>query len=330
MRAIFQRCLLAITMSAMFSLGVGQAWSAERVALLIGNGRYDQRPLVNPVRDAQALEVVLRNLGFDTTLVVDQGRDGLVRALNAFGDKARSAEVALVFFAGHGMQFGGTNYVIPVDATILRPEEVDLAALPLKRLLMPFGQGRTRVNILIVDACRDKSFANWLNTPTSGFAHQFEAPPETFIAFSTGAGTIADDGPGDHSPFAAALLRELPKPGKSLEAIFKSVGDAVKAATGNRQVPWTMASLTTDFSFRPGTGVPVQGTMVPADIVIAPSPSPTMESPASALPGAMERDMWEDVRDSNDPDDVTVFLQMFPNGYYSGRATRLLQKLVDQ
>jgi tetratricopeptide (TPR) repeat protein len=231
----------------------------HRVALVIGNSTYrNVSALNNPVNDAGLIAGALRADGFDTTVADNLDRDGLIEALKAFASKADSADWAVVFFAGHGIEMGGTNYLIPVDAKLLTDRDVELEAVPSSEVMHAID-GAHQLRVVILDACRDNPFADTMRR-TGGEARdigrglaRIEPGRGTLVLYSAKEGTIAADGDGADSPFATALAKHLTEPGIEVDKMFRLVIDDVSDATGNKQEPFMYGSLPgrQDFSFRP-------------------------------------------------------------------------------
>ncbi len=237
------------------------AWAQQRVALVIGNGAYATLPrLPNPPTDAKAIAARLGQLGFDVAAGTDLSKAAMDQALRAFGRRAEQADVAMVFYAGHGVQVGGRNYLVPVDAALptreqdLRYDFVDVAAV------MEELAGARQLRIVVLDACRDNPIPAELHHSVGrGLAteHGLAAPPgldNTLIAYATATDAIAEDGSGADSPFTTALLHHLDDPGLDIRLMFGRVRDEVRRATGNRQNPFVYESLGGDaFYFHPAT-----------------------------------------------------------------------------
>ena len=254
------------------TLGVamaGPAWAETRVALVIGNGAYATLPkLANPPTDAAAIALRLRSLGFDVTEGINLGKAAMDQDVRNFGRKAAAADVAMVFYAGHGVQVGGHNYLVPVDAALptreqdLRYDFVDVAGI------MGELAGTKRLRIVVLDACRDNPIPAELQRSLGrGLAADrgLAAPPgldNTLIAYATAADATAADGSGQDSPFTTALLNHLSDPGLDVRLMFGRVRDEVRRATNNRQNPFVYESLGGDaFYFKPGaeTAPPASG-----------------------------------------------------------------------
>jgi uncharacterized caspase-like protein len=226
------------------------ALADKRVALVIGNSSYQNVPaLTNPVNDAAAIAEMFRKALFD---VVEARRDlkymDMRRALREFADNARGSDVAVIYFAGHGVEIDGTNYVVPVDAVLQRDSDVDDEAISLNRILVA-AEAASKLRLIILDACRDNPFAKKMKRTIAsrslgrGLIGVEANKPNTFIAFAAKEGSIASDGDGRNSPFSAALLKHLTTPGLDIRKAFGFVRDDVLNATGNQQEPYTTNSL---------------------------------------------------------------------------------------
>ena len=227
----------------------------RRVALVIGNAAYKSAPLTNPGNDASDVAATLRSMGFETILVRDATLAQMRGATREFADAAGSSEVALIFYAGHGIEAKGRNYVIPVNADIKHEYELEEQAYDASRWLeMLEGlktRSRQRVNIVILDACRNNEFARSWRSSSQGLA-RMDAPTGTFVAFSTAPGRVALDGAKGqrNSPFTKNLLRAIQTPDVPIELMFKEVRRLVVDETKSAQVPWENSSLVGDFVFK--------------------------------------------------------------------------------
>jgi hypothetical protein len=226
------------------------ALAGKRVALVIGNSSYQNvAALTNPANDATAVTEMFKKASFD---VVESRRDlkymEMRRALRDFADKARGADIAVIYFAGHGLEVDGTNYVVPVDAVLERDADVDDEAIALNRILLA-AEPATQLRLVILDACRDNPFTKKMKRTISsrslgrGLIGVEANKPNTFIAFAAKEGSTAADGDGKNSPFSAALLKHLTRPGLDIRKAFGFVRDDVMSATGNQQEPYTTNSL---------------------------------------------------------------------------------------
>jgi uncharacterized caspase-like protein len=219
-----------------------------RVALVVGNASYQHvPPLPNPGRDAQALATVLRAVGFQSVqLEIDRSRTGLIENLRAFARAASEADWAVVYYAGHGIEINGVNYLIPIDATLGADRDVAYEAVPLEHVLDSVDAAR-RLRVVILDACRDNPFVVQMKRSAGtrsvgrGLA-RIEPAGGTLVAYAAKAGQVALDGDGN-SPFVASLVRYLPQPGIEISRLFRLVRDDVMAATDRKQEPFVYGSL---------------------------------------------------------------------------------------
>jgi hypothetical protein len=221
---------------------------ARRVALIIANAQYVNAPaLTNPLADANLIEASLRRAGFDSVQTrTNLGKAAVEAELRAFGNRAEGADVALFYYAGHGIEAGGQNYLIPIDAKLQRDRDLDIEATRLETVLQVVSGARMR--LIILDACRNNPFEASMQRSirtravSRGLA-EIEPEGETLVVYSAKAGSTAADGDGANSPFATALARRLPQPGLEIGLLFRSVRDDVLASTGRTQEPFTYGSL---------------------------------------------------------------------------------------
>jgi uncharacterized caspase-like protein len=243
---------LTIFLAIVALLSSAEARAEKRVALVIGNSAYSRVPkLANPGNDAAAMAMMLKSAGFDEVVrVADLGITAMRRSLREFSDLAHDADIAVVFYAGHGIEVAGVNYLIPIDAVLERDIDVQDEAIALERLSQILEPVR-RLRLIILDACRDNPFARSMRrtiatrSVRSGYGEIDERalPPNTLVAYSQRAGATADDGTGRNSPYTSALLNHLPVPGVDIELALRRVRDEVLKATRNRQEPFKYGSL---------------------------------------------------------------------------------------
>ncbi len=225
--------------------------SEVRTALVIGNSAYAEAPLSNPVNDAADVAAALKSLGFHVQLKTDASRRQIIEAIRQFGrDLQRRGGVGLFFFAGHGIQAHGRNYLIPIGADIRKEHEIEDEGVNLGRVLGEMDDARNRLNIVILDACRNNPYERGFRSAGRGLA-SIDAPRGTLIAYATAPGSVAADGSGRNSPYTEALLQHIQKSGDSVERVFKNTRAAVIRKTNNAQVPWESSSLIGDFYFVP-------------------------------------------------------------------------------
>jgi uncharacterized caspase-like protein len=251
------RILLALIASCV--LLVLPAVAEKRVALVVGNSAYKEvSPLPNPVNDANDIAAALKASGFDVVLGVDVDKRDFDSRIRSFTQLLETADVAVLFYAGHGMQVGGRNYLIPVDAKLQSERELDFDAVSLDFILKQMELGRAdKTNIVFLDACRDNPFSGNLarsmgtrSTSIGKGLAQAETGVGTFIAYSTQPGNVAVDGAGRNSPFTAALSKYIKESNHNLTSVMIDVRKDVLAATGGKQVPWDHSALTGEFFFK--------------------------------------------------------------------------------
>ena len=229
--------------------------SKRRVALVIGNGGYASSPLRNPVNDARLMTRTLRDLGFEVIEGENLDLNQMKRAVRDFGGRLGQNSVGLFYYAGHGMQVNGLNYLIPVGARIDSEFDVELEGLDVRRVLVEMREARNRLNLVFLDACRDNPFARSFRTNAKGLA-QMPAPSGTLIAYATAPGSTAADGSGRNGVFTEVLARQMTQPGLMIESVLKRTRREVSQRTGGKQIPWDSSSLTGDFYFKGGATQP--------------------------------------------------------------------------
>jgi len=236
----------------------------QRVALVIGNGAYVRSSLPNPPNDAHLVAATLKALGFEVLELLNGSQKEMKRAINEFGAKLKRGAVGVFYYAGHGLQVFGRNYLVPVDAEIHSYEDVDVETIDLNRVMAQLEMAKNPMNIVIVDACRDNPFNSLSDNFKLGLAPP-RAPKGTVVAYATSPGKVAEDGDGDNSPFAAALAAQLRTPGVESLQMLKRVGTSVNKKTAGRQTPWFTSSAAADFYFVKGDQAPKLGAIAPPE-----------------------------------------------------------------
>jgi uncharacterized caspase-like protein len=227
--------------------------AGRRVALVIGNGAYRSAPpLANPINDASDIANALRKLGFEVVEGKNLDRRGMDDVIREFGRKLDGAALALFFYAGHGLQVNGKNYLVPIDAKLERPGDLVLDAVDISNILAQM-EAEKRVNLIFLDACRDnplaRSLARSLGTRSSAVGQglaSIQSAIGTMIAYATQPDNVALDGTGRNSPFTTALLKHIATPNADITTIMRRVRADVIASTNEKQVPWDHSSLTGD------------------------------------------------------------------------------------
>ena len=228
------------------SIGV----QGKRLALVIGNGAYKTSPLKNPANDAQDMASVLSKLGFEVIHRENASQRTMGTVIREFGRKLRNGGVGLFYFAGHGIQLNGRNYLIPVDAKIESESDVVYEAVDAGRVLGKMEDAGNELNIVILDACRDNPFVRSFRSNVRGLA-RMDAPTGSILSYATSPGEVANDGKGRNGIYTSKLLKYITNPGLSLEEIFKQVRVDVMNTTNGQQVPWESTSLIGTFYFVP-------------------------------------------------------------------------------
>jgi uncharacterized caspase-like protein len=306
--------IIFLFLSASLWLGCGPALAEKRVALVIGNSAYQKvARLPNPANDAAAVAAMFKAAGFDSVeSKLNVPANDLRKTLREFAAKTRDADVAVVYYAGHGIELDGTNYLIPVDATLETDGDVLDETIPLDRVLFAVEPAR-QLRLVILDACRDNPFARTMKRTIAaraigrGLAKIEPTSPNTMIAFAAKAGSTASDGDSKNSPFAAALVEHLPRPGLDLRRAFGFVRDEVLKNTGNKQEPYVYGSLG-------GDDVP----LVPA--------KPSAAGPQADPQAAVRRD-YELALQLATRDGWEAFLSQYPDGFYANLAKGQLKKI---
>ena len=284
-----------------------QAPTDLRVALVIGNAAYASAPLLNPANDAKAMGDALRGMGFTVIESRDASKAQMVQAIAQARDALKGKSgVGMLYYAGHGLQLDWHNYMVPVDARLAAAADVPNQAVDLQLVVDAFKAAGNRLNIVVLDACRDNPFE--ASASGKGLA-PLDAPPGTFLAYATAPGNVAEDGDAKsgNGLYTQYLVRELKGAGARIEDVFKRVRLQVRKHSQGRQVPWESTSLEDDFYFDPKA-------------------ARTLERSKET---AFEREKtdWDRVKDSSRADDIYAFLQSYPNGLISEQAQFRLDQL---
>ena len=283
----------------------------RRVALLIGNSNYKASPLRNPSNDAKDMGQVLEDLNFDRViLVLDANLQEMDSAVNEFYTELGRGSVGVFYYAGHGIQSQGENYLIPVDAEIALETDLRYKALPLGLVLNRIDDASNDVSIVILDACRNNPFSRSWRSSASGLA-TVDAPKGVFIAYATAPGSVAGDGEGRNGTFTQALLKYIRTPGLTVEELFKDVRVEVQSVTRERQIPWDSSSLTGDFSFSPEPISPGIASTSPP--VVNPVVAPPVSSPSTPIGSSTPSSRPSDRFSSPDTSNVTVTPSVSPS-----------------
>jgi hypothetical protein len=224
----------------------------RRTALVIGNASYQDNPLKNSINDAEAMANALKDVGFDVILLENADLKQIENAIDTFHHQLKAGGVGLFYYAGHGIQVDGENYLIPVNAKLDVAEDVRYEAIPVGKVLARMEDAANQMNIVILDACRNNPFARKWRSSQRGLA-PIQSARGALIAFATEPGGVAADGEGENGLYTSFLLKHLKTPNLDVELMFKRVREDLVQATQNKQVPWEYSSLVGDFSFNPVT-----------------------------------------------------------------------------
>lgn len=330
MRLARNTARVAILIAAIFTLTAAfadRALAEKRVALIIGNAEYaNATSLANPANDANAIADSLERLDFSVVRGIDMGLMDMRRAVREFSRQLDGADVALFYYAGHGMQVFGENYLIPIDAELADEADLDFSSLKIDLVLRQMER-EPRIKIVILDACRDNPFETQLARSMgatrstralgSGLA-EINPAGGTMIAFATDPGDVALDGTGKHSPFTEALLKHIETPGLEVNVMMTRVRGDVFRSTGERQRPWTNTSLTGEFYL---AAEPEAEPVEVASLPDAPASAPSFDE------RQIELALWNAVADSGQTEDYQAYLAQYPNGVFAAVARNRIAAL---
>ncbi len=318
------RFLIAVISAATFLASVTTAWADKRVAFVVGNGAYKNvAALPNPAIDAKSMAKLLRNVGFDVVEGSNLTRDKMTEKLLDFGKKAEGADVALFFYAGHGIAVNGTNYLLPIDADLKSEMDVKLGAAINVDLTLEQTMGDAKVKLVFLDACRDNPFAAKIRSAKAtrsanvqtGLA-EMKSGEGTLIAFATGPGQTALDGEvGTNSPFTRALMANIAAPGVEIQQAMTKVRAQVQDETSKGQLPWGHTNLT-------------------GAVYLNQAAAPAVATEAANIPAAgrsseAELEFWRSIKDTNKPEELNAYLTNYPNGTFKSIALSRIASLQD-
>jgi hypothetical protein len=286
------------------------ATNVKRIALVIGNGAYTSAPpLKNPPNDARDMAATLRTLGFDVVSGINVNQKDMKRLIREFGIKLKTGGSGLFYYAGHGVQSKGRNYLIPIDADIQSEAEAEDSGVDAGLVLNYMDDAQNGLNIVILDACRNNPFARSFRSATDGLA-QVDAPTGTLIAYATAPGRVASDGTAQNGLYTAELLKQMRVPGLSVTDMFMRVRAEVMKQTGNKQVPWEASSLVGAFYFAGSS-----------------SDATPVTNTAKIDPVAFELSYWETIKNSTNADDFKAYLARYPQGQFAELAKNRISTL---
>lgn len=320
------RTLIIAAIAALTTVFATVSANAEgRVALVIANSEYEHVPtLTNPVNDAADIAAALERLGFDVETVSDQSFSDMRTDLQHLRSRVAGSDIAIVYYAGHGIEVDNQNFLIPVDAALKTDGDVEFEAIPLD-LVMRAVESAKQLRLVIVDACRNNPFVSSMRRADSsrsigrGLA-RVEPSGNTLVAFAAKEGTTAADGDDRNSPYAAALLEHIEEPGLEIGLLFRRVRDSVLEATGNAQEPFLYGSLSSAGIYLK-EGPPEPEPRSNAQVVVAPP------SPGSFDATGIEITFWNSVKDSGDPSMLRLYLGRYPEGAFADIANVMIERL---
>src|SRR6202165_6169420 len=321
--------LLILALSVIGILASSNVANADRrVAFVVGNGAYKNvQPLPNPPIDAKSMAGLLRNVGFEVVEGTNLTRDKMTERLLEFGKKAQGAEVAVFFYAGHGIAINGTNYLLPVDADIKSEMDVKLGSAINIDVTLDQTMSDAKMKLVFLDACRDNPFTAKIKATATrsvnvqtGLA-EMKSGEGTLIAFATGPGQTALDGQeGTHSPFTRALLANIAKPGVEIQEAMTKVRAQVNEETNKGQLPWGNTNLIGSVYLNPAATPPANA---------APSSSGPAAVASAAGGSDVELEFWRSIKDSNKPEELNAYLTNYPNGQFKSIALARIASLQD-
>jgi hypothetical protein len=281
----------------------------KRIALVIGNADYTNSPLKNPVNDAKDIASKLRKLGFEVIERHNMTTKQIGRTLSEFRSKLVVGSVALVFYAGHGIQIKGENFLPAVDADIEAEEDVPNQSLAVKQIMDVLDEAKTRLNLVFLDACRNNPYARSFRSTAGDGLARITAPSGTLISYATRPGSVAGDGAGRNGLYTSKLLLQM-NSNLQIEQALKQVVTEVKAASQGKQEPWMEGSIEGDFCFKQC------GNQI-ANFATNPEPNQMAKEPPSE---EVELAYWDSIKDSKDFRDFDSYLEKYPNGNFAGIA----------
>lgn len=283
-----------------------------RLALLIGNSAYRESPLRNPVNDVRAMAQRFKELGFTVLVHENATKRTMEAAIIEFGRRLTEGGVGAFYYAGHGLQVRGRNYLVPVDAEIEDEASTRVAAVDVELLLEQMAEAKNRVNMVILDACRNNPFERRMRGGSRGLA-AVDAARGTLVAYATAPGSVAADGDGKNGLYTEELLEALREPGLKIEEVFKRVRINVARRSKGAQTPWESSSLTGDLVVNVTVNVTTAAVSAPTASVSAPAPAPDREGL-----------FWMSIKDGTDPAAFEAYLKQYPQGTFAALARQRL------
>ena len=307
---LFRPLLVVLCLTLLAPIEVSA--SEGRVALVIGNAGYKESPLRNPVNDSRAISAALRQLNYHVIEVEDATNRAMQMAVMMFAKELGPDVISLFYYAGHGVQVDGNNYLVPLGAELSSELSFEFEALDVGDVIKAMERSGSPLNLVILDACRNNPFERRLRGQARGLA-AIDAATGTLIAYATAPGSVAADGDGENGLYTEALLNALEQPGLQVEEMFKQVRIEVSERSNGQQVPWESSSLTGDFVFRPGKTA--------SDKSVEEVIRKTLADQEAELM------YWESIKDSGVAALYQTYVDKFPNGIFIPIARHKLEQL---
>jgi TPR repeat protein len=335
--------------AACWSVPAATAATGDRVALVIGNSRYtDLPPLENPYNDAKGIAAALWQAGFETIEVLDADREEMVAAIATFAKRVGAGTDAVFFYAGHGVQSGGSNYLLPVSTTLEDSDRLADHAVDANEIVGVMGKSEARINIVILDACRDNPFlvasgpsleqeiaqldpallagsgsTKVVVRASAGLAPLQPSRVETVVGYSTGPGQVALDGDQNNSPYTSALLQHINTPGLEIDMMFRRVRATVREMTKGWQIPWMASTLESEFYFRPLA----EGDATSLDEALVDREEDTRKLGLAPPQRLVEEAFWQVVTAGDRREDYLAYLYRYPEGEFAAEAQQRIGDL---
>jgi hypothetical protein len=301
--------IFVLTTFAESDRGIGVSGKLNRIALVIGNSNYQSAPLKNPANDANDMALVLKQKGFTVTKLTNATQRQMEKEIGRFGKSLRDGGVGLFFYAGHGMQVNGTNYLIPIGANIEAEEDIKYESVDANRILAKMEAAGNDLNMVFLDACRNNPFARSFRSSNKGLA-QMDAPKGSFVSFATAPGSVAADGAGRNGLFTGQLIKHMQTPELPLTRMMMEVRKGVLRESEDKQTPWDVSSLTGEFYFSVSDGS-----------VVGKTPMPKLSTIDE------EDAIWKIIEKSEYAEDFQDYLGTYPNGRFATAARIKIRQL---
>jgi len=315
MQKNLQKLVLTITTLSLILLSQSTFAAQKRLALIIGNSAYSDAPLKNPANDATDMAKQLESVGFEVMKLINADIREMKQGIRDFGKKLKSEDmVGLFYFAGHGIQKDGNNYLVPVKSRIESEADVEFEAVNAGRVLQQMELAENKLNLVILDACRNNPFAKSFRSANRGLG-KMEAPTGSMILYATSPGNVAADGSGRNGLFTEKLLSKISQPGLKIEDVFKQTAYEVSVASNKKQYPYIEGYILGDFYFTEPDGGRTQ------------SDSPDSAFQEAAVKEKMEVEFWESVESSPSREMYSAYLDEYPNGHYAVLARLKLKQM---